>query len=66
MPRFIRRLLAIIFALVFCVLIVACSPEVGSEEWCEDMKEKSKGDWTANQAGDFAKHCILGLERLDP
>ena len=37
----------------------ACSPEVGSEEWCEAMKEKPKGDWTANEAADFAKHCLF-------
>ena len=39
--------------------LAACSPEVGSEEWCEDMKEKPKGDWSANEAADFAKNCIL-------
>ncbi|MEC9348060.1 MAG: DUF3012 domain-containing protein [Pseudomonadota bacterium] len=39
--------------------ITACSPEVGSEEWCGEMKDKPKGDWTANEAADFAKHCIL-------
>ena len=37
----------------------ACSPEVGSKEWCEELKEKPKGDWTANEAADFAKHCIF-------
>ncbi len=37
----------------------ACAPEVGSEEWCSDMKEKAKGDWSANEAADFAKHCVL-------
>lgn len=37
----------------------ACAPEVGSEKWCENMKEKPKGDWTANEASDFAKHCIF-------
>ena len=37
----------------------ACSPEVGSKEWREQLKEKPKGDWTANEAGDFAKHCIM-------
>jgi hypothetical protein len=41
-------------------LLVACSPDVGSEAWCQDMKQKAKGDWTANEAADFAKHCILG------
>ena len=37
----------------------ACSPEVGSKEWCEDLKAKPKGDWSANEAADFAKHCVL-------
>lgn len=41
------------------LLVAACSPEVGSDEWCADMKEKNKGDWTASEAGDFAKHCVL-------
>jgi len=39
--------------------LVACTPEVGSEEWCEDMAEKSKADWTANEAKEFAKSCVL-------
>ena len=37
----------------------ACSPEVGSKEWCEDMKEKPKGDWSANEAAEFAKSCVF-------
>ena len=41
------------------LLLVACSPEIGSEEWCKDLKEKPKGDWSANEAADFAKHCIF-------
>ena len=39
--------------------IAGCSPEVGSEDWCDDMKEKPKGEWTVNMAKDFAKYCIL-------
>ena len=39
--------------------IAACSAEVGSKEWCEQMKEKPKGEWTSNEAGEFAKNCIL-------
>ncbi len=37
----------------------ACAPEVGTKAWCEQMREKPKGDWTANEAGDYAKHCIF-------
>ncbi len=33
--------------------------KVGSEAWCNDMKGKPKGDWTANEAADFTKHCIF-------
>ena len=39
--------------------LVACGPEIGSEEWCKDMAQKSKGDWTANEAKEFAKSCVL-------
>ena len=46
-------------ALAALATLSACSPEVGSEEWCKDMKEKPKGDWSANEAADFAKHCVL-------
>ncbi len=41
------------------MLLTACSPEVGSEEWCADMKQKSKGEWTANEAASFTKHCLF-------
>ncbi|WP_420911176.1 DUF3012 domain-containing protein [Vibrio aestuarianus] len=33
--------------------------QIGSTAWCKDMEDKPKGDWTANEAGDFAKHCIF-------
>jgi hypothetical protein len=39
--------------------LTACAPEVGSEAWCNAMKEKPKGDWSADEAGDFAQHCLL-------
>ncbi|WP_074498497.1 MULTISPECIES: DUF3012 domain-containing protein [Thalassotalea] len=41
------------------ILLVACAPEVGSKAWCEAMKEKPKGDWTANEAADYTKHCLF-------
>ncbi len=48
-----------VLLLTAILALAACSPEVGSEAWCEDMKEKPKGDWSANEAADFARHCIL-------
>ena len=40
-------------------MLSSCTPKIGSDEWCTNMKEKTKADWTANEAADFAKHCIL-------
>ncbi|PSW20846.1 DUF3012 domain-containing protein [Photobacterium sanctipauli] len=45
--------------LCFCFAVTACTEEVGSEKWCEGMKEKPKGDWTANEAKDFTQHCLF-------
>ena len=49
----------VLFAMLALFALGACSPEVGSEEWCAQLKEKNKGDWTANEVKDFAKHCVL-------
>ena len=57
--RITKAMMLALFIGVSSVATIACSPEVGSEEWCGDMKEKNKGDWTASEAGDFAKHCVL-------
>lgn len=47
--------------LLCCVLtlVAGCAPEVGSERWCRMMQEKPKGEWSANEAGNFAKHCLF-------
>tara|TARA_Y100000588_G_C13813906_1_gene736329 strand:+ start:392 stop:565 length:174 start_codon:yes stop_codon:yes gene_type:complete len=55
----VKRIIQTIFVASVFAFAVACSPEVGSEEWYADMKEKPKGDWTASEAADFAKHCVL-------
>lgn len=39
--------------------LAGCAPEVGSEAWCTMMGEKPKGDWSANEAKDYAKHCVF-------
>ena len=39
--------------------LVGCAPEVGSPGWCEAMREKPRGDWTANEALEFARSCVL-------
>ena len=40
-------------------VLTGCAAEVGSDAWCEAMTEKPKGDWSLNEATDYAKHCVL-------
>ncbi|MDT0602993.1 DUF3012 domain-containing protein [Thalassotalea castellviae] len=51
-----KKILISIFSLI---LISACAPEVGSKDWCAQLQEKPKGDWTATEAKDYAKHCLF-------
>ncbi len=51
--------LALTLAFVASVGLTACSPEVGRKEWCDDLKKKDKGEWTANEAKEFAKNCVF-------
>ena len=54
------KAIAVLRAAVLLLVLssAACAP-VGSERWCENMREKAKGDWTANETVDFAKHCVF-------
>ena len=45
--------------LVTSIGLSACAAEIGSKEWCEDLKQKPKSDWTAYDAKEFAKSCVL-------
>ena len=49
----------IIASTLLIMLLTGCTPKIGSEQWCADLKEKPKGDWTATEAKDFTKHCIF-------
>ena len=42
--------------------VAACEPEVGSDRWCENMREKPRGDWTANELVEFGRSCVLELK----
>jgi len=55
----IAKYLHVVFSGAVLLGLSACAPEVGSERWCSNMKAKAKADWTANEAVDYAKHCIL-------
>ena len=44
------------------LLTAGCAPEVGSKRWCEQIEKKPKGDWSMNEAADYAKHCLFEQE----
>lgn len=48
-------------AMVFMVaaFIHGCAPKVGTAKWCEKMANKPSGEWTMNEAKDYAKHCLF-------
>ncbi len=49
----------LVFISILAVFISGCAAEVGSEAWCAGMTEKPKGDWSLNDARDYAKYCLL-------
>tara|TARA_B100000459_G_C8555901_1_gene191657 strand:+ start:468 stop:641 length:174 start_codon:yes stop_codon:yes gene_type:complete len=55
----LKRITLLVLAAAFTAMASACSPEVGRKEWCKDLKAKPKGDWSANEAMGFTKHCIF-------
>lgn len=57
--RTILRPALLIATALLAASLSACAPKVGSPEWCAKIQEKPKGDWTANEAGDFLKHCVV-------
>jgi hypothetical protein len=49
----------VLFVSFLALQLMACAAEVGSDKWCASLQEKPKGDWTANEAGDYTKHCLM-------
>ena len=52
----------LIFLLIATFALSACSDRVGSDAWCEKQQEKPKGEWTMEEAGDYTKYCVLGMD----
>jgi len=55
-----KKLLSTIVALLIVLSFSGCSSEPGTKSWCDNMKQKDKGKWTAEEAGTFTKHCVMG------
>ena len=51
-------MLKLIASTIMLLLLSACA-EVGSERWCKNMEDKPKGEWTANEASEYASNCVF-------
>jgi hypothetical protein len=49
----------LLLSILFALNLAGCAHEVGSPAWCADMREKPKGDWSANEATDYMRYCIF-------
>ena len=47
--------------LIFLLALSSCA-KIGSDAWCEKQADKPKGDWTANEAGDYTQYCLMGID----
>ena len=54
-----RLTITCVWTPLLALILAGCAPEIGSDKWCANLKEKPKGEWTLNEVADFAKHCIL-------
>jgi hypothetical protein len=62
-PNSVKRISIVTVTFVIAAFsAAACAPEVGSERWCNAMRDKPRGDWSANEALDFTRHCLLSSE----
>lgn len=59
---FVRAVLIIVTTCTGLPALTSCAAEVGSPRWCESMRDKPRGDWTANEALEFARHCLFETE----
>lgn len=41
--------------------LVGCD-RIGSESWCAKQKERPKAEWTLEEASDYTKYCVLGMD----
>ena len=53
------RKVAAAISFAVAIVLAACAPEIGSDAWCEDMDEKAAGDWSTNEAAEYAKSCVF-------
>ncbi|MCL9780161.1 DUF3012 domain-containing protein [Vibrio sp. S4M6] len=52
----------LLFVILATLALSACTDSVGSVNWCNQLKEKPKSEWTTDNAVNFAKYCVFQNE----
>ena len=58
-PKILSGISLLIALILNVTTLAGCSPEVGSDAWCEKLKKTHKADWSSRDASAYAKHCIF-------
>lgn len=57
--RYIMTKFLVFVGLALALTVTGCSPEVGSEKWCKNMKDTPKDEWSTKDVTDYAQHCVF-------
>lgn len=60
LPRQLRVLPGTLVACAAVTLATACAPQVGSEDWCLEMRDTPKNEWLGEEVKAYFAHCIEG------
>jgi hypothetical protein len=48
-----------VYLLGAVLALAACTPEVGSEKWCEALQKRPKTQWSFDEGVAYTKHCFV-------
>ena len=54
-------ILRVTLFLLIALFVTACE-RVGSDAWCSKKEDQPKSEWTIEEAGDYTKYCVLGMD----
>ncbi len=57
--KLIKKIVCGVVLAGVALMLSGCPATVGSERWCQNMRDKPKTDWTAGELVDFGKHCVI-------
>lgn len=53
-----EKVFRIAWVVVVLFYATSCAPVVGSDEWCNNLMDKPRGEWTKEDVKGTANYCI--------